>query len=550
MAQPVIKLTDDELDAAIAQKEAAAAQSGAPQAPAQGDKNPSTWEDIKTVAPAATGRGVLQGAPQVALPTLADVGAGLTQAGANYVTGDQGNMVSRGAYAVHQMLEPYTYGGYVAEHPDLQTQAKTPGGKLAQTGLEWAPSVFAGALGSEAPLAAMGKGMLGAAGSEAAGQASEGKPWEPLARIGGAVLGHGSPAMARAVVSPGGVGPEGAPRLAAAQTMTDAGFPPMASDTTGSRLMALLEGASPKPDISEKLLSDGGVVRKPGPYENRDTVISALKGSLTGPNSRVEDLKANTNLYPTPQLTQGIANIAGEHTLAHPSTSGAYKPEIDKAYNDYLDYATKGPLTGKQYLDLRQSWNESGVPELQQMAKLLDAGMNNSNNGPKYQGAWPKYFNDYANMKGLSAGQEAAGNLGPLSPRVVANAMSKDTPMRDLAKAGADIYDNRPKPYSPTPALLALGGLGSAGGYFHGAQAGHGAEESLSAALQLPTLGGIAGYGASKVARTAPVQAYAKNQLWKPTAANSMDPANVARLLAIRAPAGGQTMLDQPQQNK
>lgn len=548
MADPVFQLTDEQLDALIAQKQAAA--QGNASASAQGG-TPSTMEDIKATAPAAAQRGVLQAVPQVAIPTLADVGAGVVQGGANYVTGDQGNPVSRGAYAVHQMLEPYTAGGYIAEHPDLQTQAKTPGGKFAQTALEWAPSVLMGAAGSEAPMAAIGKGMIASAGSEAAGQASEGKPWQPLAQIGGGILGHSAPAMARGVVSPGGVGPEDAPRLAAAQTLKDAGFTPMASDTTNSRLMALLEGASPAPDMSEKLLTDAGVVRKPGPYESRDKVISALKGSLTGPGSRVEDLKANTNLYPTPQLTQGIANIAGEHALAHPTSSSVYNPQIDKAYNDYLDYATTGKLSGKQYLDLRQSWNDSGVPELQQMSKLLDAGMNASNNGPKYQGAWPKYFNDYANMKGIQAGQRAAGdNQSPLSPKVVANAIKKDTPLKALAQAGTDIYDNRPEPYSPTPGLLALGGLGSVGGYYHGAQVGHGAEESLSAALQLPTLGGLAGYGASKVARTAPVQAYAKNQLWQPTTANSLDPANVARILALRAPSGGQAMLDQPQQKQ
>src|ERR1700675_2909452 len=166
--KPLEELTDAELDARIAQLQAAG-QNKSTAVPQTG--TPSTWEDIKTSQPAALGRGVLNAAPQIAIPTLADVAAGVTQAGADYL-GGPGNTVSRGAYAAHQLLEPYTYEGQLAEHPDLQTQAKTPGGKLAQTMTEWAPSVLGGAAFSEAPLAAMGKGMLGAAGSEAAGQAS------------------------------------------------------------------------------------------------------------------------------------------------------------------------------------------------------------------------------------------------------------------------------------------------------------------------------------------------------------------------------------------
>jgi hypothetical protein len=508
-------------------------------------QTPSTWEDIKTNEPAAGVRGLLQASPLVAAPTVADVAAGVTQAGADYAAGP-GNPVSRGAYAVHQMLEPYTYEGLLAAHPELQTQAKTPGGKFAQTLTEWAPSVLSGASFSDAPLAAVGKGMLAATGSEAAGQASQGQPWEPLARVGGAIAAHSAPGIARGIVSPGGVGPEEASRIAAANRLTSAGFPVSAAQTTGSRLMATLEGPQAAPDMSEGILKGAGVVRKQGPYDDRSDVIAALKSSLTGPGSRIEDLKANTNLYPTPQLTQGLANIVGEHQLAHSGTS-IENPKIDQAFQDFLTHATTGKLTGKQYADMRQSWNESGIPELQSMAKLLDAGMNASNNGPQYQGAWQKYWNDYANLKGAQAGQAAAGNLAPYSPGVVANAIHKDTPLKRLAQAGADVYENQPKPYSLAGPLAAAGALGAGLGAYHG---GIVSEQPLTGFFTLPGMLAAGGYGVSRLAKTAPVQAYAKNQLWKPSAATSLDPATVARILALRSGAAGQTMLDQPQQGQ
>ena len=196
MAEDLTKLSDEELQSRIdaARKE----QGGGLLAPP-----PSTWEDIKTIARPSLERGLLSvvGTPG----TVADLATRGADAGLNsdVVKNAVGEGPGNAAHSFREMaaphLAPLTYEGMLktqeeAEGAPLAT-AKTTGGQIAQTGLEWAPSIALGAAGAPAKLKAVAQGVGGALGSEGLGQMAQGTPAEPWLRMVGALVGHKVPTM-------------------------------------------------------------------------------------------------------------------------------------------------------------------------------------------------------------------------------------------------------------------------------------------------------------------------------------------------------------------
>jgi hypothetical protein len=538
MAQPIVDLTDEQLDALIAQKQGAA----------KGAEKPSVAEDIKKVAPAAATRGIAQAVTTV--PTVADLALRGLVAGSNYLAGP-GNRVGGVASQLHEGVEPYTYEGVMpsieSHFPSTAYQAQTTPGKYVQSGLEWAPSVAGSAAMAEKFLPSMAKGMLASQGSEAAGEGTQGSSLEPYARIAGAVAAHSAPAGVRSAVTPFAALPE---RNRMADLLASNGVPISAADRSGSRLASTLEGAPPGGQsgaLSDAMMSKGGVTRPPGSALPTSDLIAARGNQLS---SAVQNLEQNTDLQVTPGLQHGLANIVGQHRLAYGGTS-LENPDVEKALTDFSTLSSTGQLSGKQYHALSDSWKNSGVPELRNMGSQLDSAIDSSNNGSAYNGAWQKWRGDWADFQGLKAASEAAGGkgtTGPLSPGPVVGAMMKNTPVKQLAEAGQGILGTRPQPYSMSWLPPAAATAGAAGGlYAHNLEAG---VLGALAPYYIDTPLKMIGKGINAIAKSAPAQAYAQNQMWLPSPATSLDPASAIRLLSMRAPDAAQAALNQPQQGQ
>src|ERR1700733_5468983 len=345
-------------------------------------------------------------------------------------------------------------------------QPQTGAEKVAQAGGEAVPF---GILGTEAPLANMaGAGWSGAA-SEAAGQATEGTPYETLARgwtgMGAYGFGTAVPPTTKIVAN--------TPVRAAAQTLENAGVRVPASAISGNRLTATLEGGPSdiKAAAGPTLQKQSGVVRPPG---NTDQFSQLLAQRGRDVAAQADQLGASTSI-PAPaipplrsQLAASVANHVG-----HYGGTSLERPEVTQGLQDFDQLTTGGvPLTGTQYQGLHQQWNGSGVPELRTMAKNLDAAMDKA-----HPGAWDEWRDNHANLVGARASSEPMGGaatVSPMDPDKIVGAMYRRTPMRDTAEAAQTVHAAQPKPYDPSSVLGGLGALAGlgAGTAYHGGMVG------------------------------------------------------------------------------
>ena len=104
---------------------------------------------------------------------------------------------------VQKMIRPEGYEDF---------EPKTTEGQFARTITSTVPAavVTGGAGGIRALAGATAAGVTGGAASEAAGQATEGSPWETAARVAAGIAGGASPQMLRRVVTPRNVPAENA----------------------------------------------------------------------------------------------------------------------------------------------------------------------------------------------------------------------------------------------------------------------------------------------------------------------------------------------------
>jgi len=543
MADDYDSMPLDQLEALLAQKQAAAQGPGPSSATTLMPLN-QTLSEMKGLTKAG-GTGLIKGATDV--------------------VGMPGDVQSLGTAAINEL--PSNYSGVVAAlqnvdksqyfnpkfptSADLQKkvegwtgplyQPQTGAEKIVQAGGEAVPF---GLLGAEAPLANMARAGLSGAASEAAGQATEGTPYETLARIiagmGAYGLGAAAPPTTRIVNTPGREGIQNASRA----LETNPGVRVPASVISGNRLVATLEGGQAPMEgaVSNAMKRQGGIPVPPGYEGQYRELVEQRRNDLQNQGNA---LAAQTSIPPVPgvppmqqPLRQQLANDVARHVGQFGGMTGAggENPAVQQALNNY-DQATMGgqPLTGAQYQRLHQAWNAD--PDTRPMAQHLDAAMDAA-----HPGVWDQWRQNWADYEGLRAASESMGGEAtakPLSPDKVVGAMYRtDTPMYRTAENAQTVRAAHPKPYDPTTAVSALGALlgPAAGAAYHGGIVG-GSDLGIYGLLAAPPLTAMASGGAGALFRGRAGQNLLRN----------MDPRMVAALLAQQGIRPKGAPAEQPQ---
>lgn len=358
--------------------------------------------------------------------------------------------------------------------------------KIVEAGGEAAPF---GMLGTAAPLTNMLRAAGAGAASEAAGQATQGSPWETPARIGAGLAAYGgSGAFRRPMIN------ANSPVRAAAQGVENAGVRVPASTLSGNRLLATAEGGR---GINDQAVGDtiqrlGNMPRPAGNTDQFSMLVNARRQAVQQEGNQ---LAANTSIPApvVPALRQQLSNVVQAHTGQFGGAS-VENPAVDQALKDY-DQLTAGgqPLTGAQYQRLHQTW--SADRDTYPMAQHLDAAMDHA-----HPGVWDNWRDHWADVQGMAGASEPMGGAAtahPLSPDAVVQSMQRRTPMRNFAENAQTVKAAQPKPYDLASSLTGLGALlgTAAGGAYHG---GIGASElGLLGTIGIPpaaaTVAGVGG---------------------------------------------------------
>lgn len=345
-------------------------------------------------------------------------------------------------------------------------QPQTPAEKMMYAGGEALPYGLLG--GEAAPLKVLSNvaraGLSGAA-SEGAGQATQGTGLETPARVAAGLGTYGATgAPFRFAISPNSV------RSGAAQTLENSGMLGVrASDITGSRVKATLEGGRSPADLDDALTStlqqQGGVPRMPGDNRPYRELLNDRQTQLGGVANQ---LGAQTSIPATavPAVRQQLNAVVQQHAR---DFAGAEHPEVAQALDRFDTHLTENSLqgrpglTGQQYQRLHQEWGASPIPEVRAMSGVLDQAMDTA-----HPGAWPQWRQGYGDLQGLRAAHAARdGDLAPMDPKQILQNQYAVTPMYRTAEAAKTIQGKIPQPYDVgalghVGAMLA-GGLGGTG---------------------------------------------------------------------------------------
>jgi hypothetical protein len=418
-------------------------------------------------------------------------------------------------------------------------QPQTPGEKVAGAAGEAVPF---GMLGGGAMLPNMGRAALSGAASEAAGQATQGTPFETPARmLAGLGTYGGTGALYRPSINPTNLA------QAAAQRLESQGVRIPASAISGNRLTATLEGGplSIKAPVSNAMQEVGGVPIPPGNTEQYRVLLDQHYQNNLKPE--LDRLGAQTSIPASvvPQTRQGLAQVVQKHMIE----KGGINPGNDDAVNNALktyDQQVMGGqgLSGTNYDEMHREWSQSPVPAVRSMSKVLDQSMDNA-----HPGVWPaarRAYADYSGLKSESDRLGGAAGVTPFSPDEINKSMYAHTPMRQIAEDAQTVGAAQPQPYdfgnlNQLGALIGglTGGIGAGAGYLHGGVPLAEAGGLLGLVPGLVTAGaGAIPKLASPVFRTAGGQNFLRN----------MDPKMVAALLAQQGISRKGTPGEQPSQ--
>jgi hypothetical protein len=533
MANPLVDLTDEQLDALIAQKQAATPGGAAPVDPIVPEKG--TLAEMKGLTKAG-GTGLIKGAASiVGLP--GDI-QNLGTAALNKWLPEGSNVES----VINTLKKSGALGIGLPNTQDVQTGVEKVTGPLyePQTGAEkvmqaGGEAVPFGMLGGGPVLSKMlpnmGRAALSGGASEAAGQATEGTPYETPARIvaGMAAYGAGAatPPTTRIIAN--------TPVRAAARALENEGVRVPASAISGSRLQSTLEGGPTdiKAAGGPTLLRQSGIVRPPG---NTDQFSRLQEQRARDVGNQANQLGVQTSIPApaVPPLRAQLANVAAQH-IGQFGGQSIENPAVARALADF-DQATMGgqPLSGQQYERYHRTWGAD--PDTRPMAQHLDAAMDRA-----HPGAWDDWRTNHANLVGARASADPMGGaatVSPLNPDKIVDAMYRRTPMRDTAENLQTVHAAQPKPYDFTQALTALGAAGGlgAGAAYHGGLVGA-SDLGIYGTLIAPTVAALAKGAAAPVFSSPGGQRFLRN----------LDPKVVAGLLAQQgitpkiAPSGGTT---------
>lgn len=537
-------------------------------------------EDMAKTAGPALERGLVGLA--TAPPTLASGAAQLASKGSGYLPESIGKPIQQGAEATSNFLKPVTYpqvqgkieSSYNQGHPNAPLYyPQTSAGQFEESGIQGGLAAVGGPLSMAraltGPLAKLGgrlaTGVGAGLGSEAAAQGTESAGFDslaPYARIPGAIIG-------------GKVAAEGprkmvTPYPATSQAHTDMadllkkqpGDITTAGQATGNpKLMQKdanlapyapapynnLGVAQPKADTSS-LLGQAGISPANAAQGASRPLIKSAKDTI---GDRLDHLSANTMSSYDPEFHQNLKDISDEYyriknTSPNPVTPSPIDKRITQIYASGPKSTAAGQ-TGADYSQLRSdiSKEASGYSKTDpvtggQLAKIrdaLDANMDRSQAGTPYEGEWKKAFNQYESAKALEkATKQRPPAAGVLDPNAVSNSSrNPDSQIAELARAQATVHKPLPAPNEPSGLIPTMAGallshLTGSSSPQEGAIAGSVSGPTIAKSLlRNPLTAGIHFSDWN--------QGRLKNQMWPPGPGSTMDPATVARLLALQKTA-------------
>lgn len=473
-SNPFANMTDEQLDALIAQGQAGAGN-GVPLSQIVMPEN-SVSSEMKGLEKAG-GVGLIKGATDV---------VGLPGDVQQLAAGAFGNHGPQDTPSTYQdVLKALGNVGGVTfpSSQDIQNTVQKFTGPFyqPQTGVEKVAegageSVPFGLIGGGPGIVSKGLNMaragLAGGASEVAGQATEGTNLETPARMAAALLTYpATGSLYRTPINPTSV------RSAQAATLENAGVPVSASSINNNRLMATLEGGPPANQNSalDSAMKTVGGVPPSNSIDDFDQQIAARQSALQG---QVRGLEQNTMLNVAPDLRKNLRGEVFNQTGVRARSPEENQQVVD-AIKEFNARTPNNTLPGAQYNDLRERWGSSGIPALRAMATHLDNAMDASTQNTPYAGQWADWRKQWAGTKGLSAAEQqggGAGNTVPLQPGPVTKGMYDTShPLYRLAKAAEGIIGKDPLPYDVNPhAWAGLGMLGSglATGYSGGAEHG------------------------------------------------------------------------------
>lgn len=389
-------------------------------------------------------------------------------------------------------------------------EPQTTGGKFAHSigealpGAALAPGGVAGRL-----LSAAGAG----AGSEAAGQLTEGTKFEPWARVAGAFAGGMAPMVAGRAVTPL---PSSPARQNLVQNLNDEGVTSLtAGQVTGSKPLQYLESAS-----SSQPMAGGGAARiqeegqqqftraalRRAGVDSSEATPEVLAGNHDRLTGTFRALSARNNLVPDNQFVNDIVDAARNYRRVPDSQQRAM---VQGYIDDIVAHVNSGAMPGPQYQEMRSRLSRQANslrqsdPTLSQalrdMRNALDNAMERSiPQGSQDANLWRQTRREYGAQKVLEKTASRAGEAtaeGQIVPANLRNTVAAENrgayargegDFAGLARAGAGVM--KPLPDSGTAQRLNA---------FH--------------LLNAATFGAIPA-ATGRAIMSAPVQAYLRNQ--------------------------------------
>ena len=372
---------------------------------------------------------------------------------------------------------------------------QTTAGRYAETVGEFAPlglTMPTGATTRAADIAArtVGNTALPALASEAAGQATEGTPYEVPSRVAAALLAPYAPRTAMRVVTPL---PASEARTAAATALRDEGVDLTAGQRTGNRLLRYAESTAAEtplagPNVADTLERQGEQftraalrrVDEVGPQAADATAgmpeLAAHRQRIGGEFNR---LMTNNDIVFTGRAGKARGHTLSAETLRLEAEYNATVPDalqrnplVQDLVDDVNNAIAQGRLAGTSYQPWRSRLSRMADanrsdPEFARFAAGMRNALDNameSGLSAGDQAAWQRARREYRHLMVLedaiaSAGADAA--LGVVTPQQLGRAARSGNregyaegrvPYADLAHAGNAALERLPN--SGTPARL------------------------------------------------------------------------------------------------
>lgn len=426
-------------------------------------------------------------------------------------------------------------------------RGETTAGKYAGTVGEFLPGAAAFGGASLGNLTRFGAAP--GIASEAAGQATEGTPYEGAARFAGALAGGVLPGLltkgvAKAISPGGGADPE---RLKLAAVLDDFGVPVTAGQRIGSEAMRRKEAltAGGQRIAGEQQEAFTSAVLKTAGIDAKRATPEVLDDAATRIGAVFDDVTKGIDVTPLPDDLTALSGAVSTYKSLAPTGSQAplvseVFRELTKAYRggNAVPAATVNTWRSglsKLTASADAATREAAIAALGTIDDMLASSLTAAGRAADVarlataRGEWRNFL---AIQK--AAVREGDGLLSPARVRAAvirqgeaAYARGKRGDLGALARAGGDVMETLPNSGTPAGlrAMLPSGSLPATFGAAFGTAMGGPAGAAMGAlgGLVLPSVAGA-------VRMSGPMQAYLANQILAPTAARAGTGATAAAL--------------------